>query len=123
MYIENAILDLLISKLTIEYSGTHNSDTKNPLWGRCAYWRVFAQDQGFVCKITTPVKCINPRPETLKKLFRAELKKRFESIHERFTSNHYGEMHLEYRDPYGVKPLLKLLERKYYDLELKKVGA
>ncbi len=125
MYIENSLLDLIISKLTIEYSGCHNSDSKNPLWGRAAYWRIYVGDT-YIAKITTPVKSLEPTKKTLDKLFRAELKKRIEAIHERFTTDHYGNMQIEQRDPYSMKRLLGMFENKYYDLVVsnrQKIGA
>lgn len=119
MYIQNDILDLMISKLTIEYSGTHNSDLKNPLWGRRAYWRIFMQDYGFVCKITAPVKSINPTQKTLNKLFRAELKKRLNAIDTIVQTDHYSQIHVIEIDPYSVRTLLKCVQGKYLNLEKK----
>lgn len=119
MYIDNALLDILIKTLVIEYNGTYNSDPKNPLLGRAAYWRVYLEGYGFVCKITTPVKSIKPKQATLDKLLRAELKKRIEAIHERATTNHYGEIGIEYRDPYNVRRLVESLERKYIQIYFK----
>lgn len=125
MYIDNALLDLIIASplVTIEYSGTHNSDPKAPLWGRRAYWRVYIQGSGFAFKITAPVKSISPKKATLDKLFKAELKNRFEAIGEHFTTDHYGRMQVEYRDPYSVKQLLKVAEGYYYDMYSRQVKS
>lgn len=125
MYIDSALLDLIIASplITIEYSGTHNSDPKAPLWGRRAYWRVYIQGSGFAMKITAPVKSINPSKKTLAKLFKAELNKRFNEIHERFTTDHYGRMQVEYRDPNNIRQLLKVAEGYYFDLYSKQVKS
>lgn len=119
MYIQDSLLDLLISQLTIEYNGTHNADSKNPLWGRHAYWRVYLNGS-FVAKITTRVHSINPRPETLKKLFKAELKKRIGAISETVEADHYTQVYILQRDPYGVRRLVEHLKGQFYDL--RKVG-
>jgi hypothetical protein len=119
MYIDNHLLDILISTLKIEYNGTHNSDPESPLWGRRAYWRVYLADGSYSAKITAPVKSINPRPATLAKLFRAELKRRIESIHERCTTDHYGNIQIEYRDPCSVKRIVESITNKYVDIHFR----
>lgn len=120
MYIDNSLLNLLISQLTIEYNGCHAPHRETPLYGRAAYWRVYYKDT-YLNKITTPVKSLNPKPETLKKLFKKELQKRIEAIHERCTADHYGQIHLEQRDPYSIRPMLELiLVGKYPHFDFKK---
>ncbi len=113
MYISNSLLELIISRCTIEYNGTHNSDRNNPLWGRAAYWRVYVPGIGFACKITTPVKSINPKQKTLDKLLRAELRKRIEAIQETCETNHYGEVQVFMRDPYSVRSLVESIDGAY----------
>jgi len=122
MYISSQVLDLLISKLVIEYNGTHNSDPKSSLWGRRAYWRIYMHGHGFAGKITTPVKSINPKPATLQKLFRAELRKRFEAVQMQCCTDHYGQIYQQTADPYSVLPLLKAVEGKYLDIELRQAA-
>lgn len=115
MHIWETLLDCLISQIKIEYNGTHNSDPSAPLYGRRAYWRLYLSDGTYVCKMTTPVKSINPKQRTLDKLFKAELKRRIEAISEHVTTDDYGRVQIEYRDPYSVKRLLDAIVGKYYD--------
>lgn len=123
MYIEQSLLDLLISKLRIEYNGCHspNHGDGQTLYGRAAYWRVYDSDGTYLAKITTPVKTMEPKPKTLEKLFRAELQKRIEAIHERCTTDHYGHIQVERRDPYSMRRMLDLILNRYYDLEIEKL--
>jgi hypothetical protein len=114
MYVSDYLLNLVIKTITVEYSGTHCPDPKNPLYGRCAYYRLYTPGGGFACKLTFPVKSLNPKQATLDRLFKAELKRRFEAIHERLDTDHYGQMSVVWRDPSGVRVLLKHLEGKYY---------
>lgn len=113
MYISDSLIELIISRCTIEYNGTHNSDRKNPLWGRAAYWRVYVPGYGFCCKITAPVKSINPKQKTLDKLLRAELRKRIEAIQETCETDHYGEVHIYMLDPYSVRRLVESIDKAY----------
>jgi hypothetical protein len=119
MYIENSALDLLIKTLRIEYSGTHNSDPKAPMWGRRAYWRLYLGDT-YIAKVTAPVKSLQPKQITLDKLLKAELRKRIEAITERLQFDHYGQMQIVALDPYSVRRLVESLEGKYIDIEMRK---
>lgn len=114
MYISDYLLDLVIKCVRVEYNGTHNSDRENPLWGRRAYWRVYMPSYGFACKITAPVRSIKPKQATLDRLFREELKRRFEAIHECVETDHYGQVQVVWRDPYSVRKLLEVVEGKFY---------
>lgn len=119
MYIQKSIVQAILKskKVTIEYSGTHNSDFKNPLYGRRAYWRLYLQDVGFVCKVTTPVKSLNPKKETLDKLLEAELLKRLSAIDLSVDLNSYGQVTGPREiDPYSVKRLLSVVVGEYLDL-------
>lgn len=113
MRISNSLIDLILSRCTVEYNGTHNSDRNNPLWGRHAYWRVSVPGYGYCRKITAPVKSINPKQKTLDKLLRAELRKRIEAVQETCETNHYGEVCIYMTDPYGVRPLLNAIDGAY----------
>lgn len=117
MYISNSLLELIINRCTVEYNGTHTPWSKEygnkGLYGRCAYWRVYAPGLGFICKITTPVKSINPKQKTLDKLFRIELRKRIEAIQETCEINHYGEVNISMRDPYSVRSLVNSIDGAY----------
>lgn len=113
MKIYDSLIDLILSRCKVEYNGTHNSDPKSPLWGRRAYWRVSIPGYGFCCKITAPVKSINPKQKTLDRLLRAELRRRIEEIQEICETNHYGEVSIYMRDPYGVRPLVNAISGAY----------
>lgn len=113
MRIANSLIDLILSRCTVEYNGTHNSDRQNPLWGRAAYWRIYVPGYGFSCKITAPVKTMHPRQSTLNKLLKAELRKRLEAIEETCETNHYGEVQVYMTDPYSVRPLINAIDGAY----------
>ncbi len=125
MYIGNSILDLIMKEITIEYNGTHNSDPKAPLWGRRAYWRISHKNLRGCMKITTKVYSVNPRSETLKKLLRVEIKRRIEAIQECMTLDNYGQMYIQQSDPYSIRPLIEIFERKFLEFEMRKhrIGA
>jgi hypothetical protein len=120
MRIWNEIVDCIIQSIKIEYNGTHCPHRETPLYGRSAYWRIYTQDGQFVSKITTPVKTLNPKPKTLEKLFRAELKKRLQAIERVVETDHYGMIVTYEVDPYHVRSLIELVERKYINLDFKK---
>lgn len=117
MTIPNSLIDLIISRCTIEYNGTHapwsQEHGNNGLYGRHAYWRVFVPGIGFCCKITAPVKSINPKQKTLDKLLRAELRKRIEAIQEHVETDHYGQLYIAMRDPYSVRRLVESIDKAY----------
>jgi hypothetical protein len=113
MYIQESVLNLIISKCTIEYSGTHNPDPKHPLWERRACWRVFVPNYGFACKITTPVTSLNSTKKTLDKLFKAELRKRIEAIQETCTTDHSGMVVVFTIDLHSIRSILKCVEGSY----------
>lgn len=119
MYISNSLIELILSRCTVEYSGTHAPHCpklgNKGLWGRAAYWRVYVPGVGFTCKITAPVKSINPKQATLDKLLRAELRKRIEAIQETTELNHYGEVETFMRDPYSVRRLVESIHGAYVD--------
>lgn len=119
MYISVASVEFILSQCRVEYSGTHNSDSKNPLWGRAAYWRIYLGDT-YICKITAPVKSINPRPATLHKLLVNELRERIFSIGEYVEMDHYAQIKIERRDPSGVERLVNNIVGKYWDIETRK---
>lgn len=127
MYIDNVLLDILIESLVIEYNGTHapwcNKLGNKGLWGRAAYWHVSVPGTNISHKITARVKSLNPKPETLKKLFRAELQRRIESIHERVTTDHYGQTYLWSLDPSGMRPLVQTILGKYINIHYKNTKA
>lgn len=116
MRIYDEILDAIIENIKIEYNGTHNSDKDSPLWGRCAYWRLYHLDGEYISKITTPVKSIRPAKATLDKLLKAELKKRIEAIVEHCETDHYGQVHIYMRDPYSIRSILKVVEGQFLDI-------
>lgn len=117
MYISNSLIELIISRCTIEYSGTHAPYCpklgNKGLWGRAAYWRVYMPRYGFACKITAPVKSLNPRKATLDKLLRAELRRRIEAIQETCETNHYGEVCVYMKDPYSMCVLVESIQGAY----------
>jgi len=113
MYIQNTIIEFILTQVEVEYSGTHNSDPKAPLYGRCAYWRIYL-DGSFVCKITTPVKSINPKPATLHKLLVEELSKQFRAIQDRIETNEWGQIWRQHSDPYSVEKLLSVVKERGY---------
>lgn len=113
MRISDYLLNVIISELRIEYNGTHNSDPKSPLWGRCAYWRIYLGDT-YINKITAPVKSINPKQATLNRLLKLELKKRINAIEESLECSHYGEIVKVFCDPYSIMPLIKAFEGRYF---------
>lgn len=119
MYIGDHVLDFLISQLVIEYYGTHNSDQKNPLWGRHAYWRVYLKDGTYIAKVTVPVKCIKPGAALQARLLKAELRKRLEAIGEVCEYDHYGMVQIGTSDPYGIRSILSAIEGKYWQFEKK----
>jgi hypothetical protein len=121
MYISNRVLDLLIELIKVEYGGCHAPHNDTPLYGRSAYWRIYLPDGTFVAKITTPVQSLNPTKKTLQRLFKAELKQRINDIQIVMDTTYSGQMFISERDPSSVKPLMKFLENKYYDLELSKL--
>lgn len=115
MNIYNSCIDLIVQQCRIEYNGTHAPHNETPLYGRRAYWRVYIGDS-YVCKITAPVKSLNPKQATLDKLFKAELAKRIQAIGYSLDVDHYGCMRVISVDPYGVRALVDLLEGKYTDI-------
>ena len=115
MRIWSSVVDLIIKQARVEYSGTHSPDPNCPLYGRCAYWRIYIGDT-YVCKVTARVKTLNPKQATLDKLLRAELQRRIEAIGFCMDVDHYGQMREIRVDPYGVRPLLDLVEGKYMDI-------
>lgn len=118
MLIWNSLVDLIVDspKLTVEYSGTHCPHPETPLYGRAAYWRLYIAGYGFMAKVTAPVKVLNPQPKTLDKLLRAEIKRRIEAIQDVVETDHYGQVYVIHRDPYGVERLLDLIKGEYVDL-------
>lgn len=123
MFIQTSIVNAIIvsPKIRIEYSGTHNSDPKNPLYGRRAYWRLYLEGYGFVCKVTAPVRSINPKQSTLNKLLVTTLKERLSAIDYVVGLNPYGEISKPYKiDPYSCEKLLDAVTGEYIDLLNKK---
>lgn len=119
MYIESTLLDKIMELCKFKYGGCHAPHNETPLYGRVAYWRAYLPDGTYVCKITTPVEVLEPEPAQLQKLLRIEVKKRFKEIHELVMCDHYGKIKIVYRDPNGIKPLLKCILDKYYDQDFK----
>lgn len=121
MYIDSFVIECIISKLKIEYGGCHAPHNDTPLYGRRAYWRVYLEDGTYVAKITTPVKTLNPKPKTLNKLLRAELRNRLGEIGYRMDIDNYGCMRVVESDPYSLKRLLELVDGKYMDIHFKQL--
>jgi hypothetical protein len=120
MYIDDKVLDILINSLTLEYHGCHSPDSTDPLWGRCAYWRVYYKDK-YYAKITTPVKVLEPSKKQLKTLFKKELKKRIDSIGYTLDVNSYLAMSVVVCDPYSLKGLVEdVLCGKFIDIDFPK---
>lgn len=120
MKIDDVLIDCILEEVNLEYGGCHNSDRDNPLWGRCAYYRVYSKDGHYLSKITFPVKTLEPRESTRLKLLRAEIKHRVESITEYCTTTWSGQVVIEERDPYSVQCLLDLIKNKYISIHYKK---
>jgi hypothetical protein len=117
MRIDGHLLDLLLSRVRVEYSGVHNSDPKNLLWGARAYFRLYAKDtDSYITKITVPVNTLKPSKKTLDRLLRAELKSRLGEIEEVCTTDGYGRVQIESRDPWSLRYILNLIDGKYVDL-------
>lgn len=117
MYISNSLIELIISRCTIEYNGTHapwcSKKGNKGLYGRAAYWRVYVPGYGFACKVTAPVKSLKPKQKTLDALLRKELRKRIEAIQETCEADHYGQVHTFMRDPYSVRSLIESIDCAY----------
>jgi hypothetical protein len=107
MKINNKRLDRIISKLTIEYNGCHAPWSDTPLYGRNAYWRIYINNT-FVAKITAPVKSMQPRNNTLQKLFKSALKKRLERIRKAILIDDYGYEYRRKLDPSSLRSLIPL---------------
>jgi hypothetical protein len=117
MYIQDALIDLILDTCKFEYNGTHCPHRETPLYGRAAYWRAYLPTGTYVCKITTPVKTLNPKPATLRKLLKAELKSRIREIGNNCTFDHYGQVEIRHCDPSGVMPLVESIKGMYPDLK------
>jgi hypothetical protein len=76
-----------------------------------------------VAKLTAPVKAMQPKEETLRRLLKEELYKCIQAIGPVCETDHYGQVVIYDVDTYEVKPLLRLIDKKYTDLLAKKIGA
>lgn len=114
MYIQDSLVDLILKRVKIEYSGLHSSNG----WSARAYFRLYTQDDTFLAKVVTgPIKSKNPKQKTLDKALKTELKKRFQSIQIVVDTDHYGQVSKpRIVDPYSVMKLVDLIQSKYYDL-------
>jgi len=114
MFIDESLLKLIISLVDVTYAGCHCPNNAEPLYGKAAYWRIYDKDGMYLSKITSPVPEMEPSEYDLSILFEAELRRRFEAIHERCTTDNYGKIEVISCDPYRIKPVLRLIEGKYY---------
>lgn len=119
MYISKALYDFMFSKLEIEYSGCHNSDPKNPLWGRRAYFRI-SLNGTYYNKVTVPVTVLEPTKKQLNSLLKKELLKRINEIGLMLDVDGYSHCRIIEVDPYSVKRLVHdFFENKYLDIDYK----
>lgn len=111
IHVSRKMIERIIDNAEIEFRGCHAPHKDTPLYGRKAYFMV---DD---CKITFPVKSINPRTKTLREGLINELKRRVEAIKLCVDVSWSGCMRVVKYDPYSVERLfLKYNEGQNLDL-------
>lgn len=110
IHVNTTMIERILDNAEIEFRGCHTPHNDTPLYGRRAYYMI---DN---CKVTFPVKSINPKAKTLRQGLIKELKRRIESIGYKLDTSWSGYMSLVQCDPYSVKSLFETyINNQYID--------